>query len=43
MEALDHGTVSREALRQAAETRGIGKERLHIPDDGETLVMRARA
>lgn len=41
MEALDHGTVNREALRQAAEARGIAKERLHIPDDGETLVMRA--
>lgn len=43
MEALDHGTVSREALRQAADARGIGKERLHIPEDGETLEIRAKA
>jgi L-ascorbate metabolism protein UlaG (beta-lactamase superfamily) len=37
MEALDHGTVSRQALRDYAETHGISKERLLIPADGEEL------
>lgn len=37
MEALDHGTTSREALRRTAEARGIVRERLLIPKDGETL------
>ncbi|WNJ89028.1 MBL fold metallo-hydrolase [Bosea sp. 685] len=41
MEALDHATVSRAALRQAAEGRGIGSERLLIPRDGETIELRA--
>lgn len=41
MEALDHATVSREALRQAAEARGIGPGRLHIPRDGESIALRA--
>jgi L-ascorbate metabolism protein UlaG (beta-lactamase superfamily) len=41
MEALDHATVSRAALRQAAEAHGIGPERLLIPRDGETVALRA--
>lgn len=43
MEALDHATVSRAALREAAEQRGIGPERLRIPADGETIEIRAPA
>lgn len=43
MEALDHATVSREALRQAADAQGIGHNRLLIPADGETLVISAPA
>lgn len=43
MEALDHATVSRAALREAAEARGIGRERLLIPADGETVELRAPA
>ncbi len=39
MEALDHGTVSRAQLRQAADARGIGPERLLIPNDGEKLAF----
>lgn len=39
MEALDHATVSRAALRQAADARGIGPERLLIPSDGETISL----
>ena len=41
MEALDHATVSREALRRAADARGIGPERLLIPRDGEIVELRA--
>jgi L-ascorbate metabolism protein UlaG (beta-lactamase superfamily) len=37
MEALDHATVSRAELRQAAETAGVAGDRLQIPLDGETL------
>ncbi|MGY5800077.1 MBL fold metallo-hydrolase [Rhizobium sp. LEGMi12c] len=37
MEALDHATVTREDLRQAADTGGIAPSRLLIPADGETL------
>ncbi len=37
MEALDHATVSRAALREAAEQRGIDAQRLRIPADGETI------
>lgn len=40
MEALDHATVSRAALREAAEARGIGRERLLIPADGETIELK---
>lgn len=37
MEALDHGTVTRASLREAARANGIEDSRLLIPDDGETL------
>jgi L-ascorbate metabolism protein UlaG (beta-lactamase superfamily) len=39
MESLDHGTVSRTALRAAAETWDIGPERLLIPADGQTITL----
>jgi L-ascorbate metabolism protein UlaG (beta-lactamase superfamily) len=39
MEALDHATISRQDLRQAAEAKGIGPSRLMIPADGETVVL----
>ena len=37
MEALDHCTVTRNELREMAQRRGITKNRLLIPDDGETI------
>lgn len=37
MEALDHSTVDRAALRSHADRRGISPARLLIPADGETL------
>jgi L-ascorbate metabolism protein UlaG (beta-lactamase superfamily) len=37
MDALDHATVSRETLRNHAETHGIAPTRLLIPEDGEIL------
>ena len=37
MEALDHTTVSRAALREYAEANGVGPEQLLIPADGEKL------
>ncbi|MDK4703672.1 MBL fold metallo-hydrolase [Rhizobium sp. CNPSo 4062] len=37
MEALDHATVTRQALRQTAEAGGLDPSRLLIPADGETL------
>jgi L-ascorbate metabolism protein UlaG (beta-lactamase superfamily) len=40
MEALDHASVGRQALREAAEARGIGRERLLIPADGETIELK---
>ncbi|RDJ23072.1 MBL fold metallo-hydrolase [Bosea caraganae] len=40
MEALDHATISRAALREAAEARGIGADRLLIPADGETIMLK---
>jgi L-ascorbate metabolism protein UlaG (beta-lactamase superfamily) len=43
MEALDHATVSRAALHEAAEARGIGPDRLLIPTDGETIDLRLPA
>ncbi len=39
MEALDHGTVSREALRAYADDNKISKTQLRIPDDGQTLIF----
>ena len=43
MEALDHASVSRAALRKSAEQHGIGPERLLIPGDGETIEIREPA
>lgn len=37
MEALDHATVTRQALRDHARASGIPDDRLLIPADGETL------
>lgn len=42
MEALDHATITRRDLRQAAEEKAIGEDRLRIPADGETLVLAKR-
>jgi hypothetical protein len=39
MEALDHGTVTREDLRKFAELNGIGTDQLIIPTDGENVVF----
>jgi L-ascorbate metabolism protein UlaG (beta-lactamase superfamily) len=39
MEALDHATVSRQALREYAEAQGIGPDKLLIPLDGEKLIF----
>ena len=39
MEALDHATVTREALRKYAEAQGIEPERLLIPLDGEKITF----
>lgn len=41
MEALDHATVSRDALRAFADSRNIDRHRLIIPADGETLHLTA--
>jgi L-ascorbate metabolism protein UlaG (beta-lactamase superfamily) len=41
MEALDHATVDRQALRQAATAAGITERRLRTPADGETLSFEA--
>ncbi len=43
MEALDHATVDRKALRAAASQGGIPAGRLLIPADGETLRLPAKA
>lgn len=37
MEALDHATITRQALREAADAAHIDPSRLLIPADGETL------
>ena len=37
IDALDHGTVSREALRIHAKKNGISSDQLLIPDDGQIL------
>lgn len=39
MEALDHATIDRKALRRAADQRAIESTRLLIPHDGETLQL----
>jgi L-ascorbate metabolism protein UlaG (beta-lactamase superfamily) len=39
MEALDHATVTREALRKYAEAQGIRPEKLLIPSDGEKITF----
>lgn len=39
MEALDHATISRQDLRDAAEARGISATKLLIPADGDVLVL----
>lgn len=41
LEALDHCTVSRAALRAAAEAEGFDDRRVRIPVDGETLEITA--
>lgn len=37
LESLDHGTISRQNLRQLAEYIGLSPEQLLIPADGQTL------
>ena len=39
MEALDHATITRAALRKYAESQGIGPERLLIPLNGERITF----
>jgi L-ascorbate metabolism protein UlaG (beta-lactamase superfamily) len=43
MEALDHATVSRNALRAHAASRRLSPERLLVPADGELLTLPAAA
>jgi L-ascorbate metabolism protein UlaG (beta-lactamase superfamily) len=43
MEALDHATVSRDALRAHAASRRLSPERLLVPADGELLTLPAAA
>ncbi|WP_438752324.1 MBL fold metallo-hydrolase [Pararhizobium sp. O133] len=39
MEALDHATVTRQDLRQAADAHGVSTEKLLIPAGGDVLVL----
>ena len=39
MDALDHGTITRVSLRTYAHEKGISKNRLLIPEDGEILTF----
>jgi len=39
MEAFDHATISRSALREARQAAGLAETRLRIPQDGETLTL----
>ena len=39
LESLDHGTVSRDALRQLANRKNISLEKLLIPVDGEKIKL----
>ena len=41
MEALDHTTVSRDALRRMTRNAGISNEQLLIPQDGERIELEA--
>ena len=41
MEALDHATVDRAALRAFADSQGVSPDRLRIPADGETMEFAA--
>jgi L-ascorbate metabolism protein UlaG (beta-lactamase superfamily) len=43
MEALDHATVSRDALRTHAASHGLSPGRLLVPADGELLTLPAAA
>lgn len=43
MEALDHATVNRDALRAHAASRRLSRERLLVPADGELLTLPAAA
>ena len=43
MEALDHATVSRDALSAHAASRRLSRERLLVPADGELLTLPAAA
>ena len=42
LESLDHGTVSRAELREAADANGIQPARLLIPADGETISLQSQ-
>jgi hypothetical protein len=39
MEALDHATVTRAALREYAESQGVGPGKLLIPLDGARITF----
>lgn len=39
MEALDHGTITRQALRELARQSGVSEQQLLIPDDGQLLEL----
>lgn len=41
MEALDHATINRDALRAHAASRNLPAERLLVPADGELLILPA--
>jgi hypothetical protein len=43
LDALDHATVSRAALRAQARAAGIADDQLIIPADGETIDLADRA
>ena len=43
MESLDHGTISRQNLRQLADDHGLSPEQLLIPADGQTLSFPAKS
>jgi len=40
LESLDHGTVSRADLREAAVVNGVSEQQLRIPTDGEIVEIR---